>query len=293
MRWRSMSIVSPFVEALRASRRLAVRPRVAVGVDRRVEAASRRRRPRLPLGVGDEARDRGRDAGRRRGGDRRSRRAGGAARLDVPAPARARIGAAVRAGRADRAAGAAAHLLELRLRRRGRRSSPSAPRCRSPSTSRTSGRAPASRSTARPGSGAVGTLADLLALARELLAPTASPARRSPRRAPCSSPGSTASCPGFGRQEPNDWGLGLELRDGKSPHWTGSRNSPRDLRPLRPQRHVPLGRSGRRRRARLPHRPRLRRLGGGGVAAARRRRARGEFRERPSAHSGTVHERAS
>ena len=24
---------------------------------------------------------------------------------------------------------------------------------------------------------------------------------------------------------PNDWGLGFELRDGKSPHWTGSRNS--------------------------------------------------------------------
>ena len=27
--------------------------------------------------------------------------------------------------------------------------------------------------------------------------------------------------------DPNDWGLGFELRDGKSPHWTGSRNSPR------------------------------------------------------------------
>jgi CubicO group peptidase (beta-lactamase class C family) len=33
--------------------------------------------------------------------------------------------------------------------------------------------------------------------------------------------------PGFGRQEPNDWGLGFELRDGKSPHWTGTRNSRR------------------------------------------------------------------
>jgi CubicO group peptidase (beta-lactamase class C family) len=33
--------------------------------------------------------------------------------------------------------------------------------------------------------------------------------------------------PGFGRQDPNDWGLGFELRDGKSPHWTGARNSPR------------------------------------------------------------------
>ena len=25
----------------------------------------------------------------------------------------------------------------------------------------------------------------------------------------------------------NDWGLGFELRDGKRPHWTGERNSPR------------------------------------------------------------------
>ena len=33
--------------------------------------------------------------------------------------------------------------------------------------------------------------------------------------------------PGFGRQEPNDWGLGLELRDHKFPHWTGSHNSER------------------------------------------------------------------
>ena len=32
--------------------------------------------------------------------------------------------------------------------------------------------------------------------------------------------------PGFGRQDPNDWGLGFEIRDGKHPHWTGRRNSP-------------------------------------------------------------------
>ena len=42
-----------------------------------------------------------------------------------------------------------------------------------------------------------------------------------------SSRASTACCPGFGRQTPNDWGLGFELRDGKTPHWTGARNSPR------------------------------------------------------------------
>ena len=39
-------------------------------------------------------------------------------------------------------------------------------------------------------------------------------------------PGLTGVLPGFGRMEPNDWGLGFELRDGKHPHWTGSRNSP-------------------------------------------------------------------
>jgi CubicO group peptidase (beta-lactamase class C family) len=33
--------------------------------------------------------------------------------------------------------------------------------------------------------------------------------------------------PGYGRQDPNDWGLGLEIRGTKSPHWTGSHNSAR------------------------------------------------------------------
>lgn len=33
--------------------------------------------------------------------------------------------------------------------------------------------------------------------------------------------------PGFGRQEPNTWGLGFEIRDHKTPHWTGHNNSPR------------------------------------------------------------------
>lgn len=33
--------------------------------------------------------------------------------------------------------------------------------------------------------------------------------------------------PGFGSQDPNDWGLGPELRGIKRPHWTGRTNSPR------------------------------------------------------------------
>ncbi len=31
--------------------------------------------------------------------------------------------------------------------------------------------------------------------------------------------------PGYGRQTPNPWGLGPELRSAKSPHWTGKSNS--------------------------------------------------------------------
>jgi CubicO group peptidase (beta-lactamase class C family) len=39
-------------------------------------------------------------------------------------------------------------------------------------------------------------------------------------------PGLVGVLPGLGRQEPNDWGLGFELKDCKRPHWTGSANSP-------------------------------------------------------------------
>jgi CubicO group peptidase (beta-lactamase class C family) len=39
-------------------------------------------------------------------------------------------------------------------------------------------------------------------------------------------PGLRGVLPGFGGQDPNDWGLGFEIRGHKSPHWTGSANSP-------------------------------------------------------------------
>lgn len=40
-------------------------------------------------------------------------------------------------------------------------------------------------------------------------------------------PGLRGVLPGFGPQDPNDWGLGFEIRGGKQPHWTGPANSPR------------------------------------------------------------------
>lgn len=83
----------------------------------------------------------------------------------------------------------------------------------------------ATRLDGSPAHGATGSVADLLRLGRELLAPTlVAPATLAQARA-TAFPGLAGVLPGFGRQDPNDWGLGFELRDGKSPHWTGSANS--------------------------------------------------------------------
>jgi CubicO group peptidase (beta-lactamase class C family) len=77
------------------------------------------------------------------------------------------------------------------------------------------------------GSGASGSLADLLAVARELQRPERLDPATLAEATRVQFPGLDGVLPGFGRQEPNDWGLGLELRDGKEPHWTGARNSGR------------------------------------------------------------------
>jgi CubicO group peptidase (beta-lactamase class C family) len=78
-----------------------------------------------------------------------------------------------------------------------------------------------------PAYGVEASLAELLAVARELLAPTRLSPELLDEAATVQFPGLDGVLPGFGRMEPNDWGLGLELRDAKSPHWTGSLNSPR------------------------------------------------------------------
>jgi CubicO group peptidase (beta-lactamase class C family) len=76
------------------------------------------------------------------------------------------------------------------------------------------------------GSGVEATLAELLVLARELLAPARVAAETLAEAVSVQFPGLTGVLPGFGRTGRNDWGLGFELRDAKSPHWTGERNSP-------------------------------------------------------------------
>ena len=80
--------------------------------------------------------------------------------------------------------------------------------------------------TGSPAHGLRGTLGDAVALARELLAPTLVAPETLAEATSVAFPGLVGVLPGFGRMEPNDWGLGFELRDGKSPHWTGARNSP-------------------------------------------------------------------
>jgi CubicO group peptidase (beta-lactamase class C family) len=78
-----------------------------------------------------------------------------------------------------------------------------------------------------PAWGYRGPLGDLLALGRELLAPTLVAAETLGEATAVQFPGLLGVLPGWGRMEPNDWGLAFELRDGKSPHWTSARNSPR------------------------------------------------------------------
>jgi CubicO group peptidase (beta-lactamase class C family) len=78
-----------------------------------------------------------------------------------------------------------------------------------------------------PGSGGRGSRVGLLELARVLLTPGRLAPETLAEATEVAFPGLVGVLPGFGRMEPNDWGLGFELRDEKQPHWTGRRNSPR------------------------------------------------------------------
>ncbi len=77
-----------------------------------------------------------------------------------------------------------------------------------------------------PAGGFRGSLDDLVAFASELLAPRLVAEETLREATTVQFPGLVGVLPGYGRMEPNDWGLGFELRDGKQPHWTGAGNSP-------------------------------------------------------------------
>jgi len=78
-----------------------------------------------------------------------------------------------------------------------------------------------------PAADARSSCADLTRFAAELLAPTLVHPATLAEATTVAFPGLDGVLPGYGRQQPNDWGLGFEIRDGKSPHWTGTRSSPR------------------------------------------------------------------
>jgi CubicO group peptidase (beta-lactamase class C family) len=74
--------------------------------------------------------------------------------------------------------------------------------------------------------GLVGHVLDLGALASALFAPPFIASETLAEARSVTFPGLPGVIPGLGRYDPCDWGLGFELRNGKSPHWTGTRNSP-------------------------------------------------------------------
>lgn len=78
-----------------------------------------------------------------------------------------------------------------------------------------------------PAHSGVSTASDLLVFAAELLSPRLLDPGTVDAACTVAFPGLAGVVPGYGRQDPNDWGLGLEIRGRKSPHWTGHTSSPR------------------------------------------------------------------
>lgn len=85
----------------------------------------------------------------------------------------------------------------------------------------------ATRLDGSPAAGAVSTVTDLVSFAAELQRPKLLDPATLAEATTVVFPGLNGVLPGFGYQKPNDWGLGLEIRDHKSPHWTGEHSSPR------------------------------------------------------------------
>ena len=80
--------------------------------------------------------------------------------------------------------------------------------------------------TGSPARGFHSDLNDLLAFARELLSPRLVSPVTLKVATTTQFPGLPGVLPVIGPFDPNDWGLGFEIRDGKQPHWTGTLNSP-------------------------------------------------------------------
>lgn len=78
-----------------------------------------------------------------------------------------------------------------------------------------------------PAYGVVSSIGDMAVFAVELMSPRLVSAGTLDEATRVVFPGLPGVLPGFGYMEPNDWGLGFELKAEKSPHWTSPGNSGR------------------------------------------------------------------
>jgi len=78
-----------------------------------------------------------------------------------------------------------------------------------------------------PGADMKGCLDDLLVLGRELLRPTLVAPETLIEMTSVQFPGLDGVLPDYGRFSPLDWGLGVEIKGAKRPHWSGTLTSPR------------------------------------------------------------------
>ena len=78
-----------------------------------------------------------------------------------------------------------------------------------------------------PAAGLQGTLDDLVLVVQELLAPTLIAPETLAEATSVQFPGLAGVIPELGRFDPNDWGLGFELKGSKRPHFSGTLTSPR------------------------------------------------------------------
>jgi CubicO group peptidase (beta-lactamase class C family) len=77
-----------------------------------------------------------------------------------------------------------------------------------------------------PAHGASSTAEDVVAFLREVQRPTLLAEQTAADATRTQYPELAGIVPGVGRFNPCPWGLGFELRGGKSPHWTGRTNAP-------------------------------------------------------------------
>lgn len=77
-----------------------------------------------------------------------------------------------------------------------------------------------------PAHAATSTVADLTRWVGELIEPTLLAPATVERATTVAFPGLDGMVPGFGKQSPNDWGLGFEIKSTKSPHWTAPDGDP-------------------------------------------------------------------